>query len=253
MKEPYLILDSAPLSDHSSIDIVLPCYNPQKGWSAAVVKGLNGLRTALPEDSFHLILVNDGSENDFFLQELEQLKAAELGANIISYSPNKGKGYALRTGVAGSRAEYIIYTDIDFPYTIDGMAKAIEVLKSGTTDIIAGIRSQEYYEQYPSDRKIISRLLKWLIKNMLGLKVNDTQCGFKGFNQKGKSIFLSTQIFRFLFDLEFIFLSSKRKDIKITAVPVFLRPDVKFSKVNLGVLLGESFNFISILFRRNTK
>jgi glycosyltransferase involved in cell wall biosynthesis len=218
-----------------------------------VLSGLNGLRSALPNDTLRLILVNDGSNIDHFIDEFEWLKGAEPEANIISYSPNKGKGYALRTGVALATAPMVIYTDIDFPYTIDGMYKAIEVLKQGETDIIAGVRSQEYYEQYPSDRKIISRLLKWGIRNILGLKVNDTQCGFKGFNEKGKAIFLSTQIYRFLFDLEFIFLASKRKDIRILAVPVFLRPDVKFSKVNLGVLLGESFNFISILFRSNTK
>ena len=72
---------------------------------------------------------------------------------------------------------------------------------------------------------------------------------FKGFNEEGAKVFLDTQIDRFLFDLEFIKLSAKRKK-RIALQEVELKPNIIFSKVGFGILFRESLNFIKVLFRK---
>ena len=92
-------------------------------------------------------------------------------------------------------------------------------------------------------------MLRWMLKRILRLKITDTQCGLKGFNAKGRTVFLQTGIDRFLFDLEFIFLASKTPNLRIEPVPVTLKPGIQFSHVSIQVLLAESMNFAKVFVR----
>ncbi len=233
------------------LDIVLPCYNPTEDWHIAVVEQFKRLKPHIPDDiTIQLFIVNDGSVKNWNEDKLNYIRHHIPDAHLVSYAINRGKGYALRYGVAQCNGDYIIYTDIDFPYTTASMSSVFHALKLGA-DIVAGNRAKDYYDQMPKTRIYISKFLKRIIKLLLGLRFTDTQCGLKGFNQQGKSLFLSTTINRYLFDLEFIFQASKRKDIKMIPVAVELRNDIVFSRMNLKILISESLNFIKILFKRN--
>ena len=116
-------------------------------------------------------------------------------------------------------------------------------------DVAAGRRASTYYEKVPTVRVWISKCLKWMIKNLLRIPITDTQCGLKGFNQKGKAIFLSTEIDRYLFDLEFIFLTAQQKDIQLTPVDVTLKPNIIFSTMNFKILWQEGRSFLKILLK----
>jgi hypothetical protein len=70
----------------------------------------------------------------------------------------------------------------------------------------------------------------------------------KGFNQRGKEIFMQTSINRYLFDLEFVFLSARKKAI-IKTIEVQLRPEVTLSTMNWKILLQEGGNFLKIFLR----
>ncbi len=154
----------------------------------------------------------------------------------------------MRQGVAAVQTDLTIYTDIDFPYTEESFLNVYEGLCAGF-DVVPGHRGEAYYSKTPFMRKIISKFLRWTLKTFLRLPTDDSQCGIKGFNKIGASVFLDTQIDRFLFDLEFIKLASKRK-VKFQKVEVTLKPNVIFSKVNGKILAREAVNFIKVLFRK---
>ncbi|MCS7073771.1 MAG: glycosyltransferase family 2 protein [Bacteroidia bacterium] len=232
-----------------SVLIVLPCYNPNQGWEKIVHEKFTHLQNEIPELQFRLTIVNDGSKQDL-TQEITYLKQTIRNLEWIDNFPNRGKGAALRTGFNNnSSQDYYLYTDIDFPYTIESMKSIILGLQNGL-DIAVGVRDDKYYEATPMTRKIISKFLRWLIQFLLKIKITDTQCGLKGFNHKGKQIFLQTTINRFLFDLEFIFIASKQESINMKAIPVELTAGITFSKTRISILLNESLNFLKILVRQ---
>jgi glycosyltransferase involved in cell wall biosynthesis len=202
----------------------------------------NGLFTIV------LIVVNDGSTQRVTEASLDFLRTNILNINVIDYEVNRGKGYALRKGVAQAKNYLIIYTDIDFPYTEESFFKIYQGLMDGN-DVVPGHRGAAYYVNTPRIRKFISKSLRWTLKTFLRLPTDDSQCGIKGFNQVGAKVFLDTQIDRFLFDLEFIKLASKRK-VKFQKAEVTLKPNVVFSKVNFKILARESLNFFKVLFRK---
>jgi glycosyltransferase involved in cell wall biosynthesis len=179
--------------------------------------------------------------------QVERIKAAIPEMKFLEYPNNKGKGHALRTGVQNSKSELTIFTDVDFPYETDSVVEVYRQLCNGT-DIVLGYREQDYYAKVPLFRRLLSRGLRWVLKSMLKLSITDTQCGLKGFNKSGKQLFLATTIDRFLFDLEFVMLSSKDPTISTEPVLVRLRDGVVFSKVNLKVLLVELANLFTLTF-----
>ncbi|MEP6792992.1 MAG: glycosyltransferase [Saprospiraceae bacterium] len=231
----------------ATLDIILPAYNPLPGWESVVINRYLSLKNRFPGITFQLIIVNDGSNRIDESGALKILKESIPQLIWISYSKNRGKGHALRQGVASSIAELIVYTDIDWPYTEKSMVGLINIL-SGDTDAVIGIRDKEYYDHLPKARGRISKLLRTFNGKLLRLKVNDTQAGLKGFKKSVKEIFLSTSIDRYLFDLEFIYFLSSKPDITIIGFPIKLRPGITFSKMNRKILFQEARNFIKIWF-----
>ncbi len=217
------------------------------GWADNVIATTLGLEKKL-DVKVDLVIVVDGSKSNTELNVLKHLESELQNCTIIQYDENKGKGYALRKGVSTVKNFPIIYTDIDFPYTDNSFVSIYKELKLGY-DAVLGKRDTSYYEKTPLIRKIISKTLRGVLKYFLNLPTDDSQCGIKGFNENGATVFLETEINRFLFDLEFVKLVSKRK-LSFKTVPVELKPNVVFSKINFKILAKESINFVKVLFRK---
>jgi glycosyltransferase involved in cell wall biosynthesis len=228
-----------------SIDIILPAFNPLPGWEEIVIDRFLSLQQQLPENQLQLIIVNDGSDKLDEVNAVEKLRSKITQVEWISYRINRGKGYALREGVKASASAYVLYTDIDWPYEEKSMIGLLNILFKNA-DVAIGTRNHQYYEHLPPARRRISRMLRQFNAKLLKLKVDDTQAGLKGFRKNVKSIFLETTINRYLFDLEFIYRLSKKKEIKIVGYPVSLRPEITFSKMNRKILFQEARNFLKI-------
>lgn len=224
------------------LSVVLPCFNPTGTWQTFIIDFWQRLQQY--HSNSELIIVRDGghtiSEADIHL----------LTENIphftwISYEQNRGKGYAIREGIKAAQGDYIIYTDIDFPYTMDSFVQILEALKSEKFDVVVGVKNEAYYSKVPFLRKIVSRMLKQMIRSLIGLKITDTQCGLKGINQPSKALLISGSIDRYLFDLEFIYRAEKQK-FRLTTIPIDLREGVVFSAVKWKIIMGEMANFMKI-------
>jgi glycosyltransferase involved in cell wall biosynthesis len=232
------------------LDIILPCYNPPAGWAALVLEAIREIQHSIGQDvKMRIILINDGSRSGITDADIAALNAAQIDLQYLQYPHNQGKGHALRQGVAMATGEFQIYTDIDFPYTTASFVAVYAELATGNADIAPGVRDAEYYFHVPPIRRFISKFLRWMLRTFLRIKIADTQCGLKGFNARGRKVFLQTGIKRFLFDLEFIFLASTDDTIQMTPVPVALKPGIEFSKARIGILVRESLNFTSIFLR----
>lgn len=231
----------------SASSIILPCYNPPKGWAENVVQEYNAISDLLSH-SPELIIVNDGSTNGISPADIQLLNDRIPSFRWLSYTDNKGKGSALRSGTEASASDIIIYTDIDFPYTNDSLKSLYSELKNDACDIAVGVKSAAYYERVPFARRVISKGLQGMIKFFFSIPFTDTQCGLKGFNRRGKQMFLKTSIDRYLFDLEFIRAAHKNK-LRIKQVEIILNDDVEFRKMNVRVLAPELLNFITLMFK----
>lgn len=234
--------------DRIKINIIIPCFNPPSAdWANNIIKEFKTIEQLLHNYKLGLILVNDGSTKGITENDFEAIRTQITDSQIIDYNTNRGKGYALRQGVAHSEADFHIFTDVDFPYKLHSIAQIIQtlVVKKG---IAAGYRNQNYYQKVPLFRKILSIAFRSFIR-LVGVPVSDTQCGLKGFDNNGKSVFLRTTIDRYLFDFEFLILAARQKNIPIYSVDVELKEGITFSAMGWQVLKTEFFNLLKILLR----
>ena len=83
------------------------------------------------------------------------------------------------------------------------------------------------------------------------MPITDTQCGLKGFTRRAAPTFLSTTIDRYLFDLEFVYKCFQSKQYRVQAIPITLKENVRFRRMNYRILLPEMANFVRLLFNKN--
>ncbi|MFT4062964.1 MAG: glycosyltransferase [Edaphocola sp.] len=235
----------------NSVSIILPCYNPPPGWDQYVRQGFDFLERDLGLD-VEIIIVNDGSTAAISTAALDFLRTHIKKLQYLSYPHNKGKGHALRQGVRQAAAPIVLYTDIDFPYTLQSLGQVWETLDNGGADIVAGVKDEAYYTHVPTFRVFISKILRFFIGLLLRMPITDTQCGLKGFNAKGKAVFLSTVTDRYLCDLEFLYKAFRHKPkLDVYARPVSLRGDVVFRKMDRRILWQELKSFLKIIRKKH--
>jgi len=230
-----------------SVSIILPCYKPPENWANNIITNYFQLKEIISEE-IEIIVIQDGICNGVNDSDIKKISESISNFKFIKYEINKGKGYAIRQGVTISTDDIIIYTDIDFPYTINSILNVYKSLKEGKYDIAVGVKNQSYYMQVPFSRRIISKGFRKLIRFFLSIPTTDTQCGLKGFVKEIKPAFLKTTIDRYLFDLEFI-RNSYKSGYKIITIPIDLNENVHFRVLNYRILLPEMFNFIKLLLK----
>lgn len=231
------------------LSIVLPCFNPRPGWHLVVEQCYCDLKLLLPDTIIELIVVNDGSVKPLSAASRRILSRRCPGFQLLQHEQNRGKGYTVRKGVLEARAPFVIYTDIDCPYTAADLAVMYQSLVKDEADIITGIREDIYNQQLSWIRSLVSNACNFLNRKVLHLPFRDVQSGLKGMNQTGRALLLQTTINRFLFDTEFIWLAGTYTDVRVAAKPVVLREGLHFPPMPPVTYLKEAGNFSRILFK----
>jgi glycosyltransferase involved in cell wall biosynthesis len=148
---------------------VIPAYNEART-IGDVVAGIGRVVDSV-------IVVDDGSSDG----TAERGRAA--GAEVIVHDGNRGKGTAVRTGLARvfeGEFTHVLLLDGDLQHLPDEAALLVaEAVRSGA-DVVVGERRFER-DRMPAARyhanRIGSRALSWFV----GASVQDTQCGFRLF------------------------------------------------------------------------
>ena len=126
-----------------TISLIIPCYNPPQDWAQTICERYNTFCSRI-EDEVELIIVMDGESATVTKDALSFLEENIGQLKLVRYAENRGKGYAVRQGVAIASGEIILYTDIDFPYTMESMYAVYKGLKNDEFDVGVGVKNQTY-------------------------------------------------------------------------------------------------------------
>jgi dolichyl-phosphate beta-glucosyltransferase len=196
------------------LSIVIPVFNEEKIIESTISKILNYFETGFA-NNFELILINDGS-TDNTLSIINQINSNRI--KLITYSQNQGKGYALKKGVDAAKGEYIYIADTDLATPIEEISNFLKYIKH--YDCVIGSRAAKGAKERSSKLRIIAgNIGNMLINLLLDLDIRDTQCGFKMFNSKLKTIFTSCKTNGFGYDFEFL-LKARKENYSIKEIPV---------------------------------
>ena len=216
------------------VSIVIPAYNE----SQRMVEPLGIILDFIGENSLNaeVIVVDDGSSDDTaHVAESAFAAAPGIATQMIRYEPNRGKGYAVKTGLLAANADVALFTDADLSTPIEEMPKLVDPIRAGDYDVAFGSRALDRRligTHQPWRREQGGKVMNLIIRTMSGLPFSDTQCGFKAFNmQKFRPLLELMTIDRFGFDVEFLFVA-QYNGLRLAEVPVRWN-DVEGSKVSV--------------------
>jgi len=154
-----------------SISLVIPVYNEEDNIRKAVHDGLQML-PQLAKD-FEIIIIESGSTDttgpvtDRLAGENERVRVIHQGAKL-------GLGSALKEGFGAAKYESIFYIDGDNPFRMSEFVRGFPLLQEA--DIVCGYRTNR---QDTFIRALYSWVFNFLMRTLFGVKVRDTQIGFK--------------------------------------------------------------------------
>jgi glycosyltransferase involved in cell wall biosynthesis len=118
------------------LSVVIPVYNE----AATIVDIVERVRAAeLPGGVGKEVIVVDDCSTDETPQRLAEL-AGHDGVCIHRHEVNRGKGAALRTGIAHATGNFVIIQDADLEYNPDEYGRLLEPVLSGRADVVYGSR-----------------------------------------------------------------------------------------------------------------
>ncbi len=202
------------------IAIVIPCFNEARKIETDIRVAIEYFNSRHYE--YELILVDDGSSDG----TAEVLKGAP-GARAICYQPNRGKGHAVRTGMLAATARYRLFADAGLCVPFSEVEKGLTLLEAGA-DVAIGSRklaASQVVEQQAGYRRIGSIIFGVLVRNWMGLRYSDTQCGFKLFTAAAaERLFSASRIDGFMFDAETL-INARKFGLTVKEFPVEWRAD----------------------------
>jgi glycosyltransferase involved in cell wall biosynthesis len=169
--------------------LILPAYNEELGLRATL-RAVEALGADL---DLEVIVVDDGSTDG------TPRVAAEAGVQLLRHSANRGKGAALRTGVAAARGDRLVTMDADTTYPASAIPRMLELLDDH--DYVSAARRTGRMH-IPLVNRLGSSAIAPLIRLMSGSRLADPLTGmyalrrsaFEGLHPSAEGFGIETEI-----------------------------------------------------------
>ncbi len=206
------------------LSVIIPMYNEEPVIAETAGKLTSFLDSFLPDD-YEVVFVNDGS-TDRSAEVITEYAESQPAVRLITYSPNRGKGSAVRTGMLDARGDIRLFTDADLAYGTDVIGEFVKAFENDA-DASAAVGTRTAggggYGDYSLIRKIASSVFLKILSFAGKLPVSDSQCGCKAFTaDAADSIFGECSTDGYAFDFE-VLLRAEKKGLKIVEVPVTIK------------------------------
>lgn len=193
-----------PADGTARLSVVVPAYKEESRIAETIRRIRSDLRPLDEVGDLEVVVVDDGSPDG------TAGVARAAGADQVIVQPeNRGKGAAVRAGVAAATGRTIAFTDADLAYAPDQLLPMLDAVESGW-DVVIGNRHDNDSETLVGTsalRSFGSRMVNMATHLMLLGNYRDTQCGCKAFRADvGKAMLAVGRVDGFAFDIELLHL-----------------------------------------------
>ncbi len=205
-----------------TVSVIIPAYKQEK----TIERDVRNIDDVMSKTRFNyeIIVVVDGLVDKTYINAS---KVRRKKVKVYGYGKNKGKGFAIRYGMARSDGDYIAFIDSGMDIDPNGISLILEHLEWYGADIMVGSKRHAASKvNYPFIRKFYSSVYYLFVKFLLGLKVKDTQAGLKVFKREVLEAVLPRLLVKeFAFDVEILSVSNYLGFNKIYESPIYLNWD----------------------------
>ncbi len=203
------------------ISIIIPAYN-EAGRLEASITAIDGYLSSVTW-SHEVILVIEKS-TDGTLELARRLAMKLPSMKVVGHDFRRGKGCAVRAGMLQARGEIAFFMDADLSTPLSEIGRFIDRFSAApTVDLLVGNRQHaesEILTQQHFLRRKMGQTFNAILRVIAGIRIADTQCGFKAFRRSAReAIFPLQKLDGFAFDVEVLILA-ERLGFAIADMPV---------------------------------
>ncbi len=189
------------------ITVVVPAFQ------AAASVGEVVARTRATVPAARVIVVDDGSSDG------TGSVAAAAGASVVRHDTNRGKGAALRSGVAEvatGQGSVIVTLDADGQHPPEEIPRLVAPIAEGRADLVLGAR--ERTAAMPLGRRLTNRLSAALASRIGGQSIPDAQTGFRAFTAEIAALVRPTES-HYEYEAAFL-LEALARRVRVASIPI---------------------------------
>ncbi len=207
------------MDNQPKLSIIIPAYKEQAN-IVKTVEAITRVHDRLEYD-YEVIVVVDGSPDKTYE---EALKVASDKVRVYEYSPNHGKGYAIKFGVEKAQGKIITFTDAGGDFKPEQFDQYVKLMELFDADFVIGSKRHPASRvTYPLIRRIYSRGYQLLVRLLFGLRVTDTQAGLKFIKANvAKDVVPRALVKQYAIDLELLVVAKQLGYRRIFEAPVEL-------------------------------
>ncbi|HMC66490.1 MAG TPA: glycosyltransferase, partial [Gemmataceae bacterium] len=192
---------------------------------------------------WEIMFVCDGCTDGTPSRLVELAGADHPQVRVLSHTPNRGKGYAVRRGLAAARGEWRLFTDVDLAYRFDDVLRVLHHLQAGADLAIAcrlhadtRVTAPTRLLGYVYARHLQSLAFSALVRTLLPIQERDTQAGLKGMSARAARLLLpQLRCNGFGFDCELL-MACRHHRLTVAEVPVHVRYDTSSSTTGMRAM-----------------
>ncbi len=224
--------------DEPRFSLVFPTYNPGPGIESVWAEVGRFLDRS---PGWEALFVCDGC-TDGTPERLTELAAgAPYPVRVLRYSPNRGKGHAVRLGLAAAGGRWRLFTDVDLAYSFADVERVAAELQAGAEVAIASRTHRDSrlvlpprLQGYAYRRHLQSLVFSAVARGLLPITQRDTQAGLKGMSARAAELILPRlRCDGFGFDCELL-TACACLGLPVAEVPVWVRYEDRASTTGLG-------------------
>lgn len=151
---------------NKKLSILIPVYNEEKTL-LNILKRINECK--IDSFDFETIIINDGSDDNTFNIIKEN---GNLYDKVINLDKNRGKGFAIKSGLKIATGDYVIFQDADLEYDPKDFIKFTNLINKFPVDVIIGSRFN--YSDYTRSHNIANKLGNHILTFFFNLLYNTT-------------------------------------------------------------------------------
>lgn len=230
------------------LSVVIPAYKQEK----TIVKDIERIQKVLERlrYDYEIVVVVDGFIDKTY-EKAKKIKSAKI--KTVGYKTNKGKGYAVRYGMARTKGDLVAFIDAGMDINPQGVPLLLEHMLWYDSDVIVGsIRhSASKVIGYPLKRKIYSQGYHTLTKYLFGLRITDSQRGLKIFKREVlEKVLPRLLVKQFAFDIEILAVARRLGFKKIHDGPVEMNArKMKYSSVKANTVWSMLLDTLAVFYR----
>jgi glycosyltransferase involved in cell wall biosynthesis len=224
-----------------TLSIVIPAYNEDR-FIGAVLRRIEAVDLSSLAISKEVIVVDDGSDD-----RTSDVVSTFPGVTLQRHPVNRGKGHAVRMGLAWASGDYVIIQDADLEYDPADYLPMLRALREGHADAVygsryleSGRRANQSWVAYVGGRSVSLALLAFT-----GSWLTDTVTAYKLFNRADLlQLHLQSDGFELDHEITARLLASGKR---IVEIPIRYVPRTRAEGKKVG--LHDWFMAIYTLFR----